>query len=257
MRDAQETPVVKTFVLHHLPDMDDLPAAERWFYRYHIPEVLRNRPLSYVSFRAVPAPEGAEAYGYFNYKVHENLAVGDEEPPLGLLGMSHEVVPLNVVMVTVPVVPTEDFLGRETPFDERTILRWFCVHRYPGGVSVEEGDEWFREVHAPEVLRQPGLTRFFSYRVMPPRFAIRGSRPLFLHPRSTFSSDWHRVSELWYEDARGWRESVLAAPPAYTPPPWATRETYPFLAPGAGFVSTFLLERPADDWLRDVRPLYL
>ncbi len=33
--------MVKTFVLHHLQDLDDLPAAERWFQRFHIPEVLR------------------------------------------------------------------------------------------------------------------------------------------------------------------------------------------------------------------------
>ncbi len=249
--------MIKTFVVHHLPDTDDLPAAERWFARLHIPEVLRNRPLSYVSFRAAPPPAGAEAYGYFNYKVHENLAPGDEEPPLGLAAMSPEVVPLDVVMVTVPAVPTDDFLGREVSLEERTVLRWFCVFRYPQGVDPDEADAWYREVHAPEVLRQPGLTRFFSYRVQPPRFAIRGGRPPFLHPRSTFSSDWHRVSELWYEDARGWKQSVVAAPPAYTAPPWATRDTYPFLRPREEFVSTFLLERPSDDWLRDVRPFYV
>ena len=78
----------KTFVLHHLPDIDDLPAAERWFHRLHIPEVLRNRPLRYVSFRAVPAPEGADACGYCNYKVHEDLTPGDEEPPWATRGRS-------------------------------------------------------------------------------------------------------------------------------------------------------------------------
>jgi len=109
--------VVKTFVVHHLLDMNDLPAAERWFYRYHVPEVLRNRPLSYLSFRAVPAPPGAEAYGYYNYKVHENLAAGEEEPSLGLLGMTAEVVPLQVIMVTVPATPTEDFTGKDVSFD--------------------------------------------------------------------------------------------------------------------------------------------
>ena len=36
--------MVKTIIIHHLPDMNDLPAAERWFYRYHVPEVLRNQP---------------------------------------------------------------------------------------------------------------------------------------------------------------------------------------------------------------------
>jgi len=246
--------VVKTFVVHHLPDMNDLPAAERWFYRYHVPEVLRNRPLSYLSFRAVPAPPGAEAFGYYNYKVHENLAAGEEEPSLGLLGMTAEVVPLQVIMVTVPATPTEDFTGKDVSFDQKTILRWLVLLRYPDAVSVEEGDDWYVNVHAPEVLRQPGLTRFFSYRVLEPRFAIKGGRPPFLHPRSTFSSDWQRVSELWYEDARGWTESVLTAPPHYTPPPWAERGTFPFLEPGVHFAGTFILERPSDDWCRDPRP---
>ena len=71
--------MIKTIILHHLLDMNDLPAAERWFYRYHVPEVLRNRPVSYVSYRAVPPPPGAEAYGYFNYKVHEHVSVGEHE----------------------------------------------------------------------------------------------------------------------------------------------------------------------------------
>ncbi len=85
--------MIKTIILHHLLDMNDLPAAERWFYRYHIPEVLRNQPVSYVSYRAVPPPPGAEAYGYFNYKVHENINRGEAEKPLGLLAMSKEVMP--------------------------------------------------------------------------------------------------------------------------------------------------------------------
>ena len=55
--------MIRTIMFHHLLDMNDLPAAERWFYRYHIPEVLRSRPVSYLSYRAVPAPPGAEAYG--------------------------------------------------------------------------------------------------------------------------------------------------------------------------------------------------
>ncbi len=80
--------MIKTIILHHLLDMNDLPAAERWFYRYHIPEVLRNHPVSYVSYRAVPPPPGAEAYGYFNYKVHENVNRGEAEKPLGLTAMS-------------------------------------------------------------------------------------------------------------------------------------------------------------------------
>ena len=109
---TSERSMIKTIIIHHLLDMNDLPAAERWFYRYHIPEVLRNQPVSYVSYRAVPPPPGAEDFGYCNYKVHENLNRGEGEKPLGLLTMTKEVVPLKVIMVNVPAAPTEDFMGR-------------------------------------------------------------------------------------------------------------------------------------------------
>jgi hypothetical protein len=46
---------------------------------------------------------------------------------------------------------------------------------------------------------------------------------------------------------------VIEAPPRYTRPDWATHEHYPFVAPGADFVSSFLLERPTDEFWRDSR----
>lgn len=249
--------MIKTIIFHHLLDMNDLPAAERWFYRYHIPEVMRNRPVSYVSFRAVPPPPGAEEYGYFNYKIHENISGGGGEAALALTAMTPEVVPLRVIMVNVPPAPTEDFKGAELSIDDTTILRWVTVFRYPEGVSVEEGDDWYVNVHAPEVVRQPGLTRFFSYRVLPSPVPVRPGISTFLHPRSEISSNWHRVSELWYENANGWVESVVTSPSAYTKPPWARYDRYPFLEPGVDFASTFILERPTDDWLRVVPPAYV
>lgn len=249
--------MIKTIIFHHLPDMNDLPAAERWFYRYHVPEVLRNRPLSYLSFRAVPPPPGAEAFGHFTYKVHENVSSGAEEEPLGLTTMTREVVPLKVAMVDLPAAPTEDFLGYDTSIEERTILRWVIAFKYPDGVSVEEGDDWYLNIHANEVLRQPGLTRFFSYRVLASRQFGQGGKPSFLHPRSSMLAGWHRVSEQWYENGEGWARSVLKTPPRYTAPPWATHSAYPFLEPGTDFISTFILERPTDDWLRQVSPFYV
>ena len=137
--------MIKTIIIHHLPDTNDLPAAERWFYRYHIPEVLRHLPVSYISFRAVPPPPGAEAFGYYNYKVHENVSAGEGENLLGLLTMTKEVVPLKVIMVNVPAAPTEDFVGKSASFEDRTILRWLTAVRYPSGISVEEAEEALRD----------------------------------------------------------------------------------------------------------------
>jgi hypothetical protein len=249
--------MIKTVIFHHLLEMNDLPAAERWFYRYHVPEVLRNRPLSYVSFRAVPPPPGAENYGYFNYKVHENISTGEGEKPLGLAAMTPEVVPLKVVMVNLPATPTEDFMGRETSIEEKTVLRWLIAFKYPEGVSAEEGDDWYLNVHSKEVMCQPGLTRFFSYKVLASREFGKAGAPSFLHPRSSMLTGWQRVSEQWYEDGKGWAESVITSPPRYTTPPWATHGRYPFLEPGVDFISTFILERPSDDWLKQVAPFYL
>ncbi|OFW60396.1 MAG: hypothetical protein A2133_02725 [Actinobacteria bacterium RBG_16_64_13] len=249
--------MIKTIILHHLLDMNDLPAAERWFYRYHIPEVLRNRPVSYLSYRAVPAPPGAEDYGAFNYKIHENVSMGEGETPLGLISMTPEVVPLRVIMVNVPATPTEDFKGRELSLDDKTILRWVTVFRYPEGVSVDRGDNWYVNVHAPEVMRQPGLTRFFSYRVLPSAAAVRKGVSRFLHPESQISSDWHRVSEQWYENSNGWVESIIKSPPAYSKPSWAKHDKYPFFEPGVDFAGMFILERPTDDWLKTVPRAYL
>jgi hypothetical protein len=254
---GRELGMIKTIIIHHLPDMNDLPAVERWFYRYHIPEVLRNQPVSYASFRAVPPPPGAEAFGYYNYKVHENINRGEGEKPLGLLTMSREVAPLKVIMVNVPATPTEDFMGRGASFEEKTILRWLVAIRYPEGVSVEEADDWYVNVHAKEVMQQPGLTRFFSYRVIKPPEVLNKEMPAFLHPRTVNSSNWHRVSEQWYENSNGWVDSILTNPPAYTKPQWATTDAYPFLEPETNFASTFILERPSDDWLREVPRFYV
>ena len=249
--------MVKTIIFHHLLDTNDLPAAERWFYRYHVPEVMREHPLSYLSYRVVPSPPGAERYGCFNYKLHENLSSGNGFTHLGLTATTPEVVPLKVIMVNVPATPTEDFTGSDVPAQDKTILRWVTVFRYPRDISPEEGDDWYLNVHAPEVLRQPGLNRFFSYRVLPFNAPPPEGARTFFHPRSEFSADWHRVSELWYQDSNGWEESIVTSPPAYTKPPWARHDRYPFFEPEIDFAGLFILERPTDDWLRVVQPTYV
>ena len=249
--------MIKTLIFHHLLDLNDLPAAERWFYRYHVPEVMRGRPVSYLSYRVVPSPPGAEHYGCFNYKIHEFVSPGGGPAPLARTAMTREVVPLKTIMVNVLAAPTEDFMGGELSHDERTILRWVTVFKYPANVSVEEGERWYLDVHAPEVMQQPGLTRFFSSRVLPMEVPVKQGRASFLHPDSEVWSGWHRVTELWYENSNGWVESILDSPPAYSSPPWIAHNTYPFFEPGVDFVGGFILERPSDDWLRVVPPAYV
>lgn len=254
----------RMYILHHLDDFNDLPAFERWFWNHHAPEVMRgSRLLRYVHYRVVPEPPGAADFGFLNYAVHENfyLYSSSQGPGIGNggLSMTPEPGPMRVAVANVPGDPTDDFAGAGNVLGDSTILRWLVFFKYPPGVPVEECEDWYVNVHALETLKQEGLTRFFSYRAIkdaklpPPK---PGQKP-FIHPDTKLMQGWDRVSELWYENARGWRRSVVEAPPRYTAPPWATHATYPFFKPGDDFVSTFILERPTDDYIRALAPSYV
>ena len=64
---------------------------------------------------------------------------------------------------------------------------------------------------------------------------------------------WHRVSELWFASLSDWKAAVVDGSAGLGPPPWATWPGYPFVEPGRDFVSSFILERPSDEFLRDLR----
>lgn len=264
--------MIKCSFIIDLPSMNELPEMERWYIRYHAPEALNMLGpwmTRYRSYRSVPPPPGAEQFGYYNYRVSE-LWFRDikELPPVVGMGdnqngqtfelhwprwmkqaVSNELYdtkwkgkpegPHPWSQVFVPAAPTEDFLGRFT-VDEKTFIRWYICFKYPDGVPVEEGEKWFLEVHSKEVMKQPGLIRYFSHRAVD----VPGVSPQ--HP-------WHRIAEQWYENYNEWQKSVINSPPKYTAPRWAKNKKYPFLAPYTDFLSTFILERPTDDFLRDWR----
>src|SRR5690606_31271443 len=70
---------------------------------------------------------------------------------------------------TVPVNPQEMFVSRETPPKQTPYLRWIVFFRYPKAVTAEDGDAWYREVHAKEVAKLPGLKRYALYRTVTDR----------------------------------------------------------------------------------------
>jgi hypothetical protein len=252
----------KLLIIHKINDENDRPALERWFNRYHAPEVMTQAPwaVKYVMYRPVPCPPGAENYGYYGYRVHESW-VPDQSlrrGERGLLAMTKQPGACDAIIINMPAEPTEDFLGREASYDDHTILRWVCAFRYPDGVPIEEGEGWFLTIHVPEVMDQPKLTRFFSTKAyINPQRSILPQGEDFLEHDDLFYKQWHRVSELWYECNNDWYESVIKNPPPYTKPGWATHNSYPFLIPGSEFISTFLLETPERDFLKEIKPLYL
>jgi hypothetical protein len=249
--------VIKSIVVHDIP-LDAFAGMERWYYRDHSAEIARRygpwleRHESYVP---LPAPPPAADYGSFDWRVTE--CWWREMPQAGArgaLGFTPPPVWPRVATCFVPAQPTHDFFGSERLPGEGACLRWYVLFRYPDGVEPGEGEEWFLRVHAPEVARQPGLRRFFASAVVKEPLRLPGEwAPGAGPPPETVLHAWDWVYELWYDDFSAWRRAVVDEPPAYTAPPWATRSSYPFVEPGRDLVSSFLLERPTDEFLRDLR----
>lgn len=249
--------MIRSIVLHDIP-ISHVAAMERWYFRDHAPEINRRYGpwlTRHESYLPVDAPADARAYGFFNWRMTDGWWREVPRPgPAGTFAFTVAPVTPTVATCFIPAQATEDFLGAEHQPHERNALRWFQMIRYPDGVSRAEADDWYVNVHAPEVARQKGLYRFFSYRTIEEKIGLPGVWPkehidevlAKLMPR------WDRVSELWYETFDDWRRA-MNEPPAYTEPSWASRDRYPFLKPGSDFVSSYLLERPNDEFWRDSR----
>jgi len=249
--------MIKSIVLQDI-DMDYIAAMERWYFKNHVAEVNRRYGpwlTRHESFLPVDAPPEARALGFYNWRVGEGW--WREIPLTGPRGtLSFTVPPVwpKTASCFTPAQPTEDFMGSEYQPHEKNVLRWYILLKYPEGISFEEGENWFLNVHATEVMKQPGLYRFFSYKVIREPLELPGIwNPARLPPPDTFCFKWDRLVELWYDNFNDWRKSVIENPPEYTKPSWAGYNSYPFLEPYKDFVCSFILERPNDEFYRDLR----
>jgi Chalcone isomerase N-terminal domain len=256
--------MIKSIVMMDLP-LDDLPNMERWYYGSHSSEIARRYGPwleRHESYPALNAPEDARRFGFYNWRVTETFWRETPEPgPKGAYVFTPAPVWNPIVACAVPAQPNEDFFGWDRIATEGACIRWYMLFRYPRGVRLDEGEDWYVNVHAPEVMKQPGLRRFFSFKACKPPVPLPG----MWHPKASPPDEmqlvqWDRVTELWYDSFSAWRNAVVDNPPAYTLPEWATDDfypetidTFPFFKPGVDFVSTFLLERPSDEFLRDTR----
>ena len=70
----------KTLIIHHINNIDNIPAMERWFVHHHCPEVMAQEPwlTRYVMFRVMPPAKGMTDMGFMNYRVHENFGLSVE-----------------------------------------------------------------------------------------------------------------------------------------------------------------------------------
>jgi len=249
--------MLRSFALHDIP-LEHIAAMERWYYRDHAPEIVRRygpwlaRLECYLPVRA---PADVQAYGFHNWRMTEawwrELPEGGTQDDPCFTGAK---LWARVAAAFVRPQPTEHFVACDWPPLEKACIRWLILLRYPAGVSRDEGEDWFLRVHAPEVAAQPGLVRFIGYKVLQDVGNVPGRwLPDTLPFDDRVKTRWDRALELWYETFIDWHRAVVSDPPVYTAPPWATTPTYPFLRPYEEIASTFILERPNDDFLRDSR----
>lgn len=210
--------------------------ATRYYTRYHGPEIVRlsgpwlRRYESYLAYD--PPEEAVEMFGAVAGRYSELWFTDVEEwqtrPPLG----AHTKPPweqkrMGAAQTIATALPTEEFFNTNPNHEETPIIRWLTAIKYPKGVSVEEGEKWFLELHAKEAKEQPGLLKFISYTSIPEG-----------------NSEWVRVNEYWYKDFDAWRKAVIESPPKYTAPSWGGE--YPFVE----MVSTFVDVKPDLDFLK-------
>lgn len=257
IRDLNEVPYMERFVDRiHVPDTLSIygPLLRRWhIYRAETSLLLESVPLdaygaynwTMVELHFAENPyaaktglgsAGAALEEYFppDYNERMGLPEGKDLKRSGIWPGSKD-LRLNA-MIHVPLRPTESFVGTGLTLADRPFVRWIQLLRVPDGVTEEAFEHWYKDVHAPEVAKMPHLKRFLSYRRLP---GLPGA--------------FQRLSELWFSDFSSWRRDVVETPPALTPPPWGQSTRYPFLQPFREMVSTFVLERPTKDLLKNQR----
>lgn len=260
--------LIRGFVFLHLPDWNDLPVMERWYHRCHAPDVAMQAPWMqrYLSFNAVnPPPQGAEEFGFMNHRVHETLQLAGDHYSENRKPSARPIPAYtDAAMVWTTGQPDQDFKGASACAFEKPILRWITAISYPENIGQEEGDDWYINTFAPELAQLPKITRFYSYKAIkrepvPQENPENPHIPMF-RSREMLSpllmTEWNRVSEIWVESANDWTETFITNSPKFTKPAWAETETFPFLVPHKGFISSFLLERPTEDLLKTSEFIY-
>jgi len=240
-------------VFTNAPNQTEL---DRFYLRYHGPEVVKFSGawlrLYQLWLPYEPPKEAVERFNAVRGRYAELWFSSEEEyldrPAHGPMSSAtfKSVGENKQTVVMVPAKPTEEFYDPDPNPEQTTILRWVQIMRYPDGVSVEDGEKWFLDVYSKEALKQPGLLKFVSYRVLT-EVGDKMFKAMQKTMKTTSSAggapqtsempkmkSWVRVNEYWYKDFDAWRKAVLESPPNYTAPSWGGK--YPFVE----MISTFI-----------------
>ena len=238
---------IKHYILINLMPGQDLLILDRFYMTFHSQEIHRAVKAwqrNYISFRSYLPPDEAKAryplqYGRMTEIQFNSLQDFRDSRPNNIYGAglgSYTPPPggwqsgklFKSVTATIPVNPQDMFVNKNTPPKEIPYLRWIQFFKYPKGVSLADGDKWYRNVHAKEVAMLPGLKRFAMYQTV------------------VESQEYPRVAEMWFDDYASWKAAFLPAP-KLTAPAWGG--TYPFV----DMISMFVGENPDVDFISNDR----
>lgn len=248
------------------PSLDD---GTKFYLRYHGPEVVRNSAPWMTRYQSwlpyVPPEDAVKLFGAVRGRYAELWY--HEEDYLERPDLSENTYPdwddgsgpsRDQTTLMVSAVP-EVFYSMGAHPEKTTILRWVTLIAYPEGVSEEEGEKWFKEVHVKEAEKQEGIFKIVSYKAVslgnhgggdaPPSGDMPGMPPQSgdmpqMSGEMPKMRSWVRVVEYWYKDFAAWRKAVIESPPKYTAPSWGGK--YPFVE----MTSTFIPYYPDIDFLK-------
>jgi hypothetical protein len=264
------TTIMKSIILNCVRDDSDLPAVYRWLYKHHVAESISQFApyvTRYVTYRALPVPPDGLDFGTYNWIMGEHcwlinpfernkteahgVAYAEycpkefleitNQPPDNLLrdprwqGSRNGYHP--IVFVFTPIFWEKDFKGSQRTIEDGPNYRWLIVFKYPEGVSREEGDDWFLNKLAPQLVELTELNRFISSAV-------------FDEPKT---GPFQRVAELWFDSSKKWHKAIVKNKNRFIKPPWAKWDQFPYLEPYSDFTGIFLLDRPESDHLNQFR----
>jgi hypothetical protein len=131
-----------------------------------------------------------------------------------------------VVYVRFPMFWENDLKGRHRTIADGPNFRWLMILKYPEGVTRQEGDGWFFQQLAPQLIELPQLNRFVTSAAIPGKDF----------------GPWQRVAELWFDDSENWHDAIVKNSARFAKPAWATHDRFPYLAPYEDLTGMFLLD---------------
>ncbi|QCX34419.1 acetyl-CoA hydrolase [Caloramator sp. E03] len=263
--------LMRSIILNCVREENDLPAAYRWLYKYHVADSISQfAPYvsKYATYRALPVPPDGEDFGTYNWIMTEHywlinpfeniasnmprgLAFSEyytpefleitNQPPQAELRSREWVGSRNgyhpIVFSFIPLFWENDFKGSQRTIEDGPNYRWLIVFKYPECITREEGDDWFINVLAPQIAELKEVNRFVSSAVL----------------KEPQTSPFHRVAEIWFDDSKAWHRAIVENKHKFTKPGWAQYGQFPFMEPYKDFVGIFLLDRPESDHLQQFR----